>query len=158
MTRNGVVCHNLINQIKFSPCHVNNLHVWSLLILVSVHLMSSVKSGWLRKTILLNVIKSPRTPTRAALAHIRPHILTGMHLFISYVSLFSLTNEWQVDTSFGKINRTTQYLRRRDSQLSHHLSPRLSFWLKTTRPCNQNYLELVGNLRLRVSFFFSGWW
>ncbi len=89
-------------------------------------------------------------------SHTHPHILTRMHLFISYVSLFSLTNEWQVDTSFGKINRTTQYLRRRDSQLSHHLSPRLSFWLKTTRPCNQNYLELVGNLRLHVSFFLVG--
>lgn len=59
------------------------------------------------------------------------------------------------DTSFGEINRTTQYLRRTDSQLSNHLSSRLSFWLKTTRPCNRNYLELEGNLWFLVSLFLG---
>lgn len=45
-----------------------------------------------------------------------------------------------------RLIETTQYLRRADEQLSCHLSLRLSFWLKTTHPCNRNYLELEGNL------------
>lgn len=50
----------------------------------------------------------------------------------------------------------TQYLRRADEQLSCHLSLRLSFWLKTTHPCNRNYLELDGNLwPLSLSLLFA---
>lgn len=55
-----------------------------------------------------------------------------------------------------RLIETTQYLRRADEQLSCHLSLRLSFWLKTTHPCNRNYLELEGNLwRLSLSLLFA---
>lgn len=55
-----------------------------------------------------------------------------------------------------RLIETTQYLRRADEQLSCHLSLRLSFWLKTTHPCNRNYLELEGNLwPLSLSFLFA---
>lgn len=55
-----------------------------------------------------------------------------------------------------RLIETTQYLRRADEQLSCHLSLRLSFWLKTTHPCNRNYLELEGNLwPLSLSLLFA---
>lgn len=87
----------------------------------------------------------PCTPSAAYWIHIPlpPASLSFFNMF--FLICF---DEWVTTLTPDSLRliETTQYLRRADEQLSCHLSLRLSFWLKTTHPCNRNYLELEGNL------------